>query len=162
MELNGEQLIAAPVSKVWLGLNDVSILHASIPGCEEIERISDEEVRAKVMFKIGPVRARFAGKLILSDIVPDVSCSMAFEGTGGAAGFAKGKARVELIGTEGGTLVCYSTEASIGGKLGQIGGRLISASAKKIADDFFFAFAKELGDELITLSNTKVEDKKEE
>ena len=114
------------------------------------------------MFKIGPVRARFAGKLILSDIVPDVSCSMAFEGTGGAAGFAKGKARVELIGTEGGTLVRYSTEASIGGKLGQIGGRLISASAKKIADDFFLAFAKELGGELITLSDTKVEDKKEE
>jgi carbon monoxide dehydrogenase subunit G len=75
MELNGEQLIAAPVNKVWLGLNDVSTLHASIPGCEEIERISDEEVRAKVMFKIGPVRARFAGKLLLSDIVPDVSCS---------------------------------------------------------------------------------------
>jgi carbon monoxide dehydrogenase subunit G len=87
---------------------------------------------------------------------------MAFEGTGGAAGFAKGKARVELIGTESGTLVRYSTEASIGGKLGQIGGRLISASAKKIADDFFIAFAKELGGELITLSDTKVEDKKEE
>jgi carbon monoxide dehydrogenase subunit G len=161
MELNGEQLIAASVSKVWLGLNDVTVLHASIPGCEEIERISDEEVRAKVMFKIGPVRARFAGKLILSDIVPDVSCSMAFEGTGGAAGFAKGKARVELIRAEGGTLVRYSTEASIGGKLGQIGGRLISASAKKIADDFFLAFAKELGGELITLSDAKLEDKKE-
>lgn len=161
MELNGEQLIAAPVSKVWLGLNDVTVLHASIPGCEEIERISDEEVRAKVMFKIGPVRARFTGKLILSDIVPDVSCSMAFEGTGGAAGFANGKARVELIRAEGGTLVRYSTEASIGGKLGQIGGRLISASAKKIADDFFLAFAKELGGELITLSDAKLEDKKE-
>ena len=161
MELNGEQLIAAPVSKVWLGLNDVTVLHASIPGCEEIERISDEEVRAKVMFKIGPVRARFTGKLILSDIVPDVSCSMAFEGTGGAAGFAKGKARVELIRAEGGTLVRYSTEASIGGKLGQIGGRLISASAKKIADDFFLAFAKELGGDLITLSDAKLEDKKE-
>jgi len=79
MELSGEQLIAASVNKVWLGLNDVSTLHASIPGCEEIERISDEEVRAKVMFKIGPVRARFTGKLFLSDIVPEVSCSMAFE-----------------------------------------------------------------------------------
>jgi carbon monoxide dehydrogenase subunit G len=161
MELNGEQLIAAPVSMVWLGLNDVTVLHASIPGCEEIERISDEEVRAKVMFKIGPVRARFSGKLILSDIVPDVSCSMAFEGTGGAAGFAKGKARVELIRAEGGTLVRYSTEASIGGKLGQIGGRLISASAKKIADDFFLAFAKELGGDLNIVSDAKLEDKKE-
>jgi carbon monoxide dehydrogenase subunit G len=153
MELSGEQLIAASVNKVWLGLNDVSTLHASIPGCEEIERISDEEVRAKVMFKIGPVRARFTGKLFLSDIVP--------EGTGGAAGFAKGKAKVELYGTEDGTLVRYSTEASIGGKLGQIGGRLINASAKKIADDFFQAFAKQLGGELIVLSDTKLEDKKE-
>lgn len=161
MELIGEQLIAAPITRVWLGLNDVNTLHASIPGCEEIERISDEEVRAKVMFKIGPVRARFTGKLLLSDIVPDVSCSMAFEGTGGAAGFAKGKAKVELFGAEGGTLVRYSTEASIGGKLGQIGGRLINASAKKIADDFFLSFAKELGGELITLSNPNLEDKEE-
>jgi carbon monoxide dehydrogenase subunit G len=161
MELNGEQFIAAPVSKVWLGLNDVTVLHASIPGCEEIERISDEEVRAKVMFKIGPVRARFSGRLVLSDIVPNASCSMAFEGTGGAAGFAKGKARVELIEVEGGSLVRYSTEASIGGKLGQIGGRLISASAKKIADDFFLAFAKELGGELNSVSDAKLEDKLE-
>lgn len=162
MELSGEQLIAAPVPKVWLGLNDVTVLHASIPGCEEIERISEEEVKAKVMFKIGPVRARFAGKLILSNVVPDVSCSMAFEGTGGAAGFAKGKARVELFKADGGTLVKYSTEASIGGKLGQIGGRLISASAKKIADDFFLAFAKELGGELIPLEDAKLDDKKDE
>jgi carbon monoxide dehydrogenase subunit G len=161
MELNGEQFIAAPVSKVWLGLNDVTVLHASIPGCEEIERISDEEVRAKVMFKIGPVRARFSGRLILSDIVPNASCSMAFEGSGGAAGFAKGKARVELTGAEGGSLVRYSTEASIGGKLGQIGGRLISASAKKIADDFFLAFAKELGGELNIVSDAKFVDKLE-
>jgi carbon monoxide dehydrogenase subunit G len=158
MELKGEQLIAAPVSKVWLGLNDVTVLHASIPGCEEIERISEEEVRAKVMFKIGPVRARFSGRLILSDIVPNASCSMAFEGSGGAAGFAKGKARVELIGAEEGTLVRYSTEASIGGKLGQIGGRLISASAKKIADDFFLAFANELGGEISLVSDAKLDD----
>jgi len=161
MELNGEQFIAAPVSKVWLGLNDVTVLHASIPGCEEIERISEEEVRAKVMFKIGPVRARFSGRLVLSDIVPNASCSMAFEGSGGAAGFAKGKAKVELIVAEGGTLVRYSTEASIGGKLGQIGGRLISASAKKIADDFFLAFAKELVGELTIVSDAKLEDKLE-
>ena len=161
MELSGEQLIAAPIPRVWLGLNDINILHASIPGCEEIERVSEEEVRAKVMFKIGPVRARFAGKLLLSDIVPDVSCSMAFEGTGGAAGFAKGKAKVELLEADGGTLVRFRTEASIGGKLGQIGGRLISASAKKIADDFFLAFAKELGGELISLSDAKSEEKKD-
>jgi len=151
MELNGEQLIAASVSEVWRGLNDVEVLAKSIPGCEEISRVSPEEVHAKVMFKIGPVRARFSGKLLLSDIIPDQSCSMAFEGSGGAAGFAKGRSRVELKAVEGGTLVSYTTEASIGGKLGQIGGRLISASAKKIADDFFQKFAKELGGEAIAL-----------
>jgi len=144
MELNGEQFIAASVPAVWRGLNDVAVLGKAIPGCEAIERISPEEVHAKVMFKIGPVRARFAGKLLLSEVVEEKSCSMAFEGSGGAAGFAKGRSRVELISAEGGTLVRFTTEASIGGKLGQIGGRLISASAKKIADDFFEAFAKEL------------------
>lgn len=144
MELNGEQFIAASVPAVWRGLNDVAVLGKAIPGCEAIERISPEEVHAKVMFKIGPVRARFAGKLLLSDVIEEKSCSMAFEGSGGAAGFAKGRSRVELISAEGGTLVNFTTEASIGGKLGQIGGRLISASAKKIADDFFEAFAKEL------------------
>ena len=144
MELNGEQFIAASVPVVWRGLNDVVVLGKAIPGCETIERISPEEVHAKVMFKIGPVRARFAGKLLLSDVIEEKSCSMAFEGSGGAAGFAKGRSRVELISAEGGTLVRFTTEASIGGKLGQIGGRLISASAKKIADDFFEAFAKEL------------------
>jgi hypothetical protein len=153
MELNGEQLIAAPIPDVWRGLNDIDVLSRSIPGCEEISRISPEEVHAKVMFKIGPVRARFSGKLLLSDIIPDHSCSMAFEGSGGAAGFAKGKSRVELKQAEGGTLVTYTTEASIGGKLGQIGGRLISASAKKIADDFFQKFAKELGGETEALES---------
>jgi uncharacterized protein len=153
MELNGEQLIAAPIPDVWKGLNDIDVLAKSIPGCEEISRISPEEIHAKVMFKIGPVRARFSGKLLLSDVIPDQSCSMAFEGSGGAAGFAKGRSRVELKATEGGTLISYTTEASIGGKLGQIGGRLISASAKKIADDFFQRFAQELGGEVIRLES---------
>jgi len=153
MELNGEQFIAASVPAVWRGLNDVAVLGKAIPGCEAIERISPEEVHAKVMFKIGPVRARFAGKLLLSEVVEEKSCSMAFEGSGGAAGFAKGRSRVELISAEGGTLVSFTTEASIGGKLGQIGGRLISASAKKIADDFFEAFAKELNPLASEISN---------
>ena len=158
MELNGEQLIAAPIPDVWRGLNDINVLAKSIPGCEEISRISPEEIRAKVMFKIGPVRARFAGKLLLSDVIPDQSCSMAFEGSGGAAGFAKGRSRVELKVVDGGTMISYTTEASIGGKLGQIGGRLISASAKKIADDFFQRFAKELGGEVAPLeSGTETE-----
>ncbi|BDX21728.1 carbon monoxide dehydrogenase [Polynucleobacter sp. TUM22923] len=157
MELNGEQLIAAPIPDVWRGLNDIDVLAKSIPGCEEINRILPEEIHARVMFKIGPVRARFSGKLFLSDVIPDKSCSMTFEGSGGAAGFAKGRSRVELSQVDGGTLVSYTTEASIGGKLGQIGGRLISASAKKIADDFFQKFAKEVGGEVLTLeSDTKI------
>ena len=154
MELNGEQLISAPIPDVWRGLNDIDVLAKSIPGCEEITRVAPEEIHAKVMFKIGPVRARFSGKLVLSDIVPDKSCSMAFEGSGGAAGFAKGRSRVELKAADAGTLVLYTTEASIGGKLGQIGGRLISASAKKIADDFFQKFAKELGGETVALESS--------
>jgi carbon monoxide dehydrogenase subunit G len=109
------------------------------------------------MFKIGPVRARFAGKLLLSDVIPDQSCVMAFEGSGGAAGFAKGRSRVELKAAEQGTLVSYTTEASIGGKLGQIGGRLISASAKKIADDFFQRLSKELSGESSELDDGSVE-----
>ena len=153
MELNGEQLIAAPIPYVWRGLNDIVVLAKSFPGCEEISRVSPEEIHAKVMFKIGPVRARFSGKLLLSDVIPEQACSMAFEGSGGAAGFAKGRSRVELKLVDGGTLVSYTTEASIGGKLGQIGGRLISASAKKIADDFFQKFAKELGGEVIPLQS---------
>jgi carbon monoxide dehydrogenase subunit G len=153
MELNGEQLIAAPIPDVWRGLNDIDVLAKSIPGCEEISRVSPEEIHAKVMFKIGPVRARFSGKLLLSDVIQEQACSMAFEGSGGAAGFAKGRSRVELKLVDDGTLVSYTTEASIGGKLGQIGGRLISASAKKIADDFFQKFAKELGGEVIPLQS---------
>ena len=152
MELNGEQLIAAPVSQVWLALNDIEVLAKAIPGCEEINRITPEEIHAKVMFKIGPVRARFSGKLLLSDVVPDQSCLLAFEGSGGAAGFAKGRSRVELKAVEQGTLVCFSTEASIGGKLGQIGGRLISASAKKIADDFFQRLSNELSGDCVKQS----------
>lgn len=144
MDLSGEKFVAADIKTVWLGLNNIDVLKNSIPGCEKIERISPEEVQATVMFKIGPVKARFSGKLILSDVVLNKSCIMNFTGSGGAAGFAKGQSKVELYSIEGGTSVTYSSEASIGGKLGQIGGRLISASAKKIADDFFDEFSKQL------------------
>jgi carbon monoxide dehydrogenase subunit G len=144
MELSGEKFVPASIDLVWLSLNDIDILKSSIPGCEKIERLSPEEVAATVMFKIGPVKARFSGILLLSDVVPSHSCTMNFNGSGGAAGFAKGKSKVELHTIEGGTSVIYSCEASIGGKLGQIGGRLISASAKKIADDFFEEFSKQL------------------
>jgi hypothetical protein len=143
MELSGVKFVPADIKTVWLGLNNTEVLKNSIPGCEKIERLSPEEIEATVMFKIGPVKARFSGKLILSDVVLNRSCTMNFAGSGGAAGFAKGQSKVELHTVEGGTNIIYSSEASIGGKLGQIGGRLISASAKKIADDFFEEFSKQ-------------------
>ena len=124
MELNGEQLISASIPDVWRGLNDVDVLAKSIPGCEEISRISPEEVHAKVMFKIGPVRARFSGKLLLSDIVPDHSCSMAFEGSGGAAGFAGAsfgapwsQSPIEIHGTLG-SMVLHNTYSYLIGAVG--------------------------------------------
>ena len=144
MELSGEKFVSANIDLVWSSLNDIDVLKSSSPGCEKIERLSPEEVQATVMFKIGPVKARFSGTLLLSDVVPGKSCTMNFNGSGGAAGFAKGQSKVELHAVEGGTNVIYLSEASIGGKLGQIGGRLISASAKKIADDFFEEFSKQL------------------
>lgn len=144
MELSGEKIVPASIEKVWLGLNDIEILKNAIPGCEKIDRISEHEVQATVLLKIGPVKARFSGKLLLSDVIPNQSCTLNFTGSGGAAGFAKGQSKVALNQADEGTKVIYSSEASIGGKLGQIGGRLISASAKKIADDFFESFARQL------------------
>lgn len=140
MELNGQQHIGAPRQKVWDALNDPDILSRCVPGCEEIVAVSETEKTARVALKIGPVRARFAGRILMSDVQVPRSCTMAFEGTGGAAGFAKGRSEVSLSDENGGTLLQYTVEASVGGKLGQIGGRLIDASARKMADEFFTAF----------------------
>lgn len=140
MELNGQQHIGAPRQKVWEALNDPLILSRCVPGCEEIVAVSDTEKHARVLLKIGPVRARFAGKIFMSDVVAPTRCTLSFEGSGGAAGFAKGSSQVSLAEEAGGTALHYTVEASVGGKLGQIGGRLIDASAKKMADEFFTAF----------------------
>jgi uncharacterized protein len=140
MELTGEQLIHAPRQKVWEALNDPVILSRCIPGCEEVSKVSETETHTRVMLKIGPVRARFAGKIFMSDIAPPERCTLSFEGAGGAAGFAKGRSAVALADEGDATRMTYSVEASVGGKLGQIGGRLIDSSAKKMADEFFAAF----------------------
>lgn len=140
MELIGEQLIGAPRGKVWEALNDPAILSRCIPGCEEINKISEAETHTRVMLKIGPVRARFSGKIFMTDIEAPARCTLSFEGAGGAAGFAKGRSAVALSDEGDGTRLTYSVEASVGGKLGQIGGRLIDSSAKKMADEFFAAF----------------------
>lgn len=140
MEMTGEQRIALPQQKVWEALNDPQILKACIPGCESIEKVSDNEYKVAMTAAVGPVKAKFSGKLLLSDLDPPNSYALAFEGSGGAAGFGKGTAQVALK-TEGGeTLLTYKASATVGGKLAQIGSRLIDGVAKKMSDDFFARF----------------------
>ncbi len=142
MEMSGEQHILLPQQRVWEALNDPAILKACIPGCESIDRISDNEYKVAMTASVGPVKAKFSGKLLLSDIDPPNAYSLAFEGSGGAAGFGKGSAQVSLAPESGGTLLTYKAQASVGGKLAQIGSRLIDGVAKKMADDFFIRFNK--------------------
>ena len=137
MELSGQQIVAAPRQAVWDALNDPRALYECIPGCEDIEKVSAEETRVRVAVKLGPVRARFTGKMLMSDVTPAERCKLPFEGAGGAAGFAKGSSRVELSDEGRETKLTYSVDASGGGELGQIGGRLIGSCAKKMADEFF-------------------------
>ena len=140
MEMSGEQRIALPQQRVWEALNDPEILKACIPGCESIERVSDHEYKVAMTAAVGPVKAKFAGKLLLSDLNPPNSYSLAFEGSGGAAGFGKGSAQVALTPDGSGTLLTYKASATVGGKLAQIGSRLIDGVAKKMSDDFFARF----------------------
>lgn len=144
MELNGDILIGATREKVWQGLNDANVLLASIPGCEEVKQLSPTETHVRVLIKLGPVRARFVGKILMGEVRPNEGCVLNFEGSGGAAGFAKGKSTVSLTSEGTGTRLRYTAEASVGGKLGQIGGRMIDASAKQTADQFFQAFSAQL------------------
>ncbi|MDP3810368.1 MAG: carbon monoxide dehydrogenase subunit G [Hydrogenophaga sp.] len=140
MELTGDILIGAPREKVWAGLNDPKILTRCIPGCEGMEATSPTERTARVAVKVGPVRARFVGHVRMEDIRPNEGCVLRFQGSGGAAGMAKGHSNVELTDEAGGTRLRYTAQASIGGKLGQVGGRMIDAASKQMADQFFTAF----------------------
>ena len=140
MEISGEQRIALSQQRVWEALNDPAILKACIAGCESIERVSDNEYKVAMTAAIGPVKAKFSGKLLLADLNPPNSYSLAFEGSGGAAGFGKGAAQVSLAPDGSGTLLTYKAKASVGGKLAQIGSRLIDGVAKKMSDDFFAKF----------------------
>ena len=145
MDMTGEFRIPAPRRKVWEALNDPEILKRSIPGCEEIEKVSPTELAAKVTAKVGPVKARFGGKVILSDLDPPNGYKITGEGSGGAAGFAKGGATVRLADDGDGTRLTYVVEAHVGGKLAQIGSRLIDATARKMAEDFFTRFSSIVG-----------------
>jgi carbon monoxide dehydrogenase subunit G len=144
MTMIGEIQLAAPREAVWAKLNDPAVLKACIPGCEELEKTDDQGFRAVAKMKVGPVSARFKGKVTLSDLDPPNGYKISGEGEGGVAGFAKGGATVELAEQGGCTLLSYHVDAQIGGKLAQLGQRLINGTAKKIADEFFANFAKAL------------------
>jgi len=147
MEMSGEQLIPASQQETWEALNDPQVLKACVPGCEAIDLISGNEYQVQMTARVGPVSAKFKGRLTLSDIKPPNSYSIAFEGQGGPAGFAKGGAQVKLSPHNGQTKLAYDVKASVGGKLAQIGSRLVDAAAKKVADDFFRNFTLRLSPE---------------
>ena len=140
MEMKGEQLVPASQANTWAALNDPEILKVCVPGCESIERVADNEYAVLMTARIGPVAAKFKGKLTLSDLKPPQSYSIAFEGQGGVAGFGKGGAQVQLAPEADGTRLTYQVKANVGGKLAQIGSRLVDAAARKLANDFFTAF----------------------
>jgi hypothetical protein len=140
MQLTGKETIAQPVQRVWDCLNDPEILKACLAGCEEISRAGDNTYKVVLNASVGPVKARFNGKLLLSDLDPPNSYALTFEGTGGAAGFAKGNAKVRLTPEGEATRLDYTAEAKIGGKIAQVGSRLIDGVAGKIAADFFARF----------------------
>ena len=144
MDLSGEYRIPATREAVWRALNDPEVLRRCIPGCEELNKVSDTEFSAKVTSKIGPVRAKFTGKVTLSDLDPPKSYTISGEGQGGAAGFAKGGANITLAEDGGDTVLTYTAVAQVGGKLAQIGSRLIAGVSKKLADEFFGNFVEEV------------------
>ncbi len=140
MELTGSRIINATRTEVWQALNDPEVLKACIPGCSEMIRDEDGGFTAVVTQKVGPVKATFKGAVTLNDIVEAESYTITGEGKGGAAGFAKGRAKVKLADVDGGTELRYEVEARVGGKLAQIGSRLVDGFAKKMADKFFTNF----------------------
>lgn len=144
MELLGEELISATPAQVWEALNSTEMLQRCIPGCEAIEQVGENELTATVVTKVGPIKARFSGKVTLTDLVPEKSYTITGEGNGGAAGLVRGLAYVTLEPSDDKTRLSYRTEAQIMGKLAQIGARLIDGFAKKTAGEFFSRLKAEL------------------
>jgi hypothetical protein len=145
MQLISHRTVPAGIEATWAALNDPETLKACIPGCEAVERTSDHEFKVAMTARVGPVSAKFNGRIALSDVVPPSSYRISFEGQGGAAGFARGEAAVALVDDSGGTRIDYSASAQVGGKLAQIGSRLVDAAASKVADEFFTRLAERLG-----------------
>lgn len=144
MDMTGERRIPAPRQTVWAALNDPEVLKVSIPGCQSLEKLADDQMQATAAVKIGPISARFTGKVNLTDIDPPNGYRISGEGQGGAAGFAKGGAQVALADDGLATLLSYQVHAQVGGKLAQLGARLIDASAKQMADAFFDRFSQQV------------------
>jgi uncharacterized protein len=141
MELTSSQTLALPQQKVWEALNDPEVLKACIPGCESVQKTSETLYEVSIMASVGPVKARFKGKMELTDMEPPRAYTIKFDGQGGAAGFGKGEARVTLEPEGAGTRLNYTATAQIGGKLAQVGSRLVDGVARKMADEFFERFA---------------------
>lgn len=146
MDMTGERRIPAPRQKVWDALNDPQVLKACIPGCESVERQPNGDLKATAAVKIGPISTRFSGLLKLLDLDPPNSYRIAGEGQGGAAGFAKGGATVNLSDDGAFTIMRYEVKAQVGGKIAQLGARLVDATSKQMADAFFNRFTNEVGD----------------
>lgn len=144
MDMTGERRIGAPRQTVWQSLNDPAVLQASIPGCESLAKLSDTEMQATAAVKVGPMSGRFSGKVHLADLDPPNGYKISGEGQGGVLGFAKGGATVRLSDDGSGTLLRYEVHAQVGGKLAQLGARLIDATAKQMADQFFDRFSSQL------------------
>lgn len=144
MEITGSQMLVASRQKVWDALNDPDVLKQCLPGCESVEKINAQQYTVIMSAAIGPLRARFNGTLRMTDATPPSACTMVFEGQGGPVGFGKGSSSVELTETSEGTQLSYTASAQVGGKLAQVGSRLIDSVARKMADDFFKAFKKQL------------------
>jgi uncharacterized protein len=144
MDMTGEYRIPAPREQVWAALNDPETLKASLPGCQSLEKVSDQEFAATVVAKVGPVQAKFNGNVTLSNLNPPESYTISGEGKGGAAGFAKGGADVRLLDEGEVTVLTYTAKADVGGKLAQLGSRLIDGTAKKLADEFFDNFSRQV------------------
>ncbi len=161
MDMTGEQRIAAPRATVWAALNDADVLRACIPGCTALEKTSETEMKAAATLTVGPVKAKFTGDVTLSEIDPPTSYVISGQGSGGVAGFAKGSAKVVLAddGPDH-TLLTYTVKADVGGKIAQLGGRLIDQTAKKLAGEFFKSFGDLVGPEEDGADAEKVEKKK--
>jgi uncharacterized protein len=146
LTMTGEVDLTAPQQVVWEKLNDPEVLKACIPGCESLEKTAENELQAVAKIKIGPVSATFKGKVELTDINPPHGYTISGEGQGGIAGFAKGAAKVDLVPIDGGTRMTYAVEAQVGGKIAQLGARLIDGVAKRMADQFFERFAEKINE----------------